>query len=152
MSSLANISPNEDMAMVAKVATSYLKTEWKQVTGEWRVREREVEVFPFNNKDTIAVVYKVVFSSLVTEVKKITYGSTKDQDSQLGKWKIAIETLVKMILDLKTFATRTLLTHVMRNSRPFIDYFIKQGKIILNNYDSKAFLFMFRNVVGGEKL
>ena len=34
MSSLANISANKDMATVAKVATSYLNTEWKQVTRE----------------------------------------------------------------------------------------------------------------------
>ena len=44
------------------------------------LEKREVEVFPFINNDNIAVVYKVVVSSLVTVVKKITYGSTKDQD------------------------------------------------------------------------
>lgn len=166
MSSLASIYADNEMVIVAKIATSYLKTEWKQVSGEAEkgaefrvqierllqifvnnssnifrdlkslcvdgthllVEKKEVELFPFINKDTIAVVYKVVLSSLVTEVKKITYGSTKDQDSQLRKWWTAIDTFVKMILDLKTFATRTLLTHVMRLSRLFIDYFIKQGK------------------------
>lgn len=92
------------------------------------IHKESVEMFPFINKGTMAVVYKVVLSSLVLEVKKMTYGSTKDPDVQFEKWSKAVTLFVKMVLDLKTHCTRGLLTQVLKNARPFLDHFVKEGK------------------------
>ena len=65
---------------------------------------------------------------LVLEVRKMTYGSTKDPDVQFEKWSKAVTLFVKMVLDLKTHCTRGLLTQVLKNARPFLDHFVKEGK------------------------
>ena len=92
------------------------------------IHKESVDMFPFINKGTMAVVYKVVLSSLVLEVRKMTYGSTKDPDVQFEKWSKAVTLFVKMVLDLKTHCTRGLLTQVLKNARPFLDHFVKEGK------------------------
>ena len=92
------------------------------------IHKESVEMFPFINKGTMHVVYKVVLSSMVLEVRKMTYGSTKDPDVQFEKWSKAVTLFVKMVLDLKTHCTRGLLTQVLKNARPFLDHFVKEGK------------------------
>ena len=92
------------------------------------IHKESVEMFPFINKGTLSVVYKVVLSSVVLEVRKVTYGSTKDPDVQLEKWSKAVTLFVKMVLDLKTHCTRGLLTQVLKNARPFLDHFVKEGE------------------------
>ena len=92
------------------------------------IHKESVEMFPFINKGTMHVVYKVVLSSMVLEVRKMTYGSTKDPDVQFEKWSKAVTLFVKMVLDLKTHCTRGLLTQVLKNARPFLDHFVKEGE------------------------
>ena len=91
------------------------------------IHKESVDMFPFINKGTMSVVYKVVLSSLVLEVRKMTYGTTKDPDVQFEKWSKAVTLFVKMVLDLKTHCTRGLLTQVLKNARPFLDHFVKEG-------------------------
>ena len=98
------------------------------------IHKESVEIFPFINKGTVAVVYKVVLSSLVLEVRKMTYGTTKDPDVQFEQWLKAVTLFVKMVLDLKTHSTRGLLTQVLKNARPFLDHFVKEGEENFN-YD-----------------
>ena len=85
-------------------------------------------MFPLINKGTLATVYKVLLPSLVLEVKKMSYGSTKDQDLQLRQWSQAIRIFVRMVLDLKKYCNRGLLTQILKNSRYFLDHFIKEGR------------------------
>ena len=162
---LDSVNSDNQSPLIAKVASAYLKTEWRQCDGtpekgaefnaqiekilnifianssniskdlkllcaegtHLLVEKKDSELFPFINKSTMSPVYKVVLSSLVTEVKKMKYGSSKDQDEQFAKWMSEIETLVRMILDLKKFATRILFVHVLTYSRSFIEHFIKEG-------------------------
>ena len=162
---LDSVNTDNQSSLIAKVASAYLKTGWRQCDGtpekgaefnahiekilnifianssniskdlkllcaegtHLLVEKKDSELFPFINKSTMSPVYKVVLSSLVAEVKKMKYGSTKDQDEQFAKWMSEIETLVRMILDLKKFATRILFVHVLTYSRSFIEHFIKEG-------------------------
>ena len=172
MSSLAGISDNKDMGLVAKVAETYLQKSWKQFNGEDEkgsvfnaqiekllqiylcnsskvykdlhnlcfegtakaIEKVDVEMFPVVNRATVGTVYKVLLDHLVKEVKKMTYGSTKDADLQFDQWNDAVTIFVKTVLDLKTYVNRNLLRHVLHHARPFIDHFIKEGKLIKLSY------------------
>ena len=94
------------------------------------IEKVDVEMFPVINRATVGTVYKVLLDHLVKEVKKMTYGSTKDADLQFSKWDDAVSIFVKTVLDLKTYVNRNLLRHVLQHARPFIDHFIKEGKKI----------------------
>ena len=85
------------------------------------------ELFPVISRASLGVVYKVTMSSLVQEVRKLTYGVTKDADAQLSSWTSSIEQLVTMTISLKTWCNRSLLSAVLKNSRYIIDHFIKHG-------------------------
>ena len=85
------------------------------------------ELFPVISRASLGVVYKVTMSSLVQEVRKLTYGVTKDADAQLSSWTNSIEQLVTMTISLTTWCNRSLLLAVLKNSRYIIDHFIKHG-------------------------
>ena len=72
---------------------------------------------------------------LVMEVKKITSGSKKDPaESQMKAW-MRCSTLWKEMIDFvkKTSAPRPFLTILLKNSRIFIDHFMKNGMQLIEN-------------------
>jgi len=92
------------------------------------------ELFPVISRASLGVVYKVTMSSLVQEVRKLTYGVTKDADAQLSSWTSSIEQLVTMTISLKTWCNRSLLSAVLKNSRYIIDHFIKHGMPVIERF------------------
>ena len=73
---------------------------------------------------------------LVLEVKKITSGSKKDSAaaSQIEAW-MNCSTLWKEMIDFvkRAPAPRPFLTVLLKNSRIFIDYFMKNGMQLIEN-------------------
>jgi len=90
-------------------------------------KEGSSDTFPVVTRASLGVVYKVMMATMVNEVKKLTYGVTKDADVQIKIWSKAVESLVTMTTSLKIWCNRSLLTAVLKHSRPFIDHFIKHG-------------------------
>ena len=76
--------------------------------------------YPVVTRATLGAVYKVMMAILE---KKLTYGVTKDPI-----WSRAVETLVMMTTNLKTWYNRSMLTAVLKQSRHFFDHFIRHGK------------------------
>jgi len=91
----------------------------------------ESEKFPFINKNILGVVYKVVFATLVEQVKTLKFGTTKDRDDLFEKWEIAVAVFIKLVLDLKSQCTMGLLSVILRHARFFVDHFTKEGMVLL---------------------
>ena len=91
-------------------------------------KEGSSDTFPVVTRASLGVVYKVMMATMVNEVKKLTYGVTKNADAQFTTWSKAVESLVVMTTSLKIWCNRSLLAAVLKQSRPFIDHFIKHGK------------------------
>lgn len=49
-------------------------------------KEGTNDTFPVVTRTTLGVVYKDMMAALVLEVKKLTYGVTKDPDAQFSTW------------------------------------------------------------------
>ena len=66
--------------------------------------------------------------ALVTEVKKMTYGPTKDVNVQYSQWSMALAIFVTMITDLEKTRTLPLLKTSLKHSGPFISHFVREGR------------------------
>ena len=91
-------------------------------------KERTGNTFPVVTRATLGEVYKVMMATLVGEVKKLTYGVTKDPEAQFSTWSKAVETLVEMTTSLKTWCNRSLLSALLKHCRHFIDHFVRHGE------------------------
>jgi hypothetical protein len=91
-------------------------------------KEGTSDTFPVVTRATLGVVYKVMMATLVGEVKKLTYGVTKDPEAQFSTWSKAVETLVVMTTSLKMWCNRSLLASVLKHCRHFIDHFVRHGE------------------------
>ena len=92
---------------------------------------KQSEKFPLINKGTLNIVYKTVLPSLVSEVKKLTSGPSKDSKVQYSQWSGALETYVTLITDLQRVEKTkpiVLWNAALKHSKPFIEHFIKQGR------------------------
>ena len=91
-------------------------------------KEGTSDTYPVVTRATLGVVYKVMMATLVGEVKKLTYGVTKDPEAQFSTWSKAVETLVAMTTSLKMWCNRSLLSAVLKHCRHFIDHFVRHGE------------------------
>jgi len=91
----------------------------------------ESEKFPFISKNILGVVYKVVFASLVEQVKTLKFGTTKDRDELFEKWEMAVAVFVKLVMDTKSYCTMNLLAVILKHSRFFVDHFTREGMVLL---------------------
>ena len=73
--------------------------------------------FPVVTNATLGVQYKVMTVTVVVEVKKLTYGVTKDPGAQFSTWSKAGESLVVMTTSLKIRCNRSLLAAVLKHSK-----------------------------------
>ena len=92
------------------------------------------EEFPLINKGSLNTVYKTVLPCLVSEVRKLVSGPTKDGKVLYSQWSQALDIFVTLITDLQKFETKPLViwTHSLKHSKPFIEHFIKQGIILFS--------------------
>ena len=91
------------------------------------------DTFPMINMGSLNIVYKTVLSTLVSEVKKMTGGPSKDdRRAQYGHWSQALATYVTLVTDLQKIEKKPLAlwSQALRHSKPFIEHFIKQGKML----------------------
>ena len=94
--------------------------------------EQPSDKFPMINKGSLNIVYKTLLSTLVSEVKKMTTGPSKDdRRAQYRQWSKALEAYVTLVTDLQKIEKKPLVlwSQALRHSKPFIDHFIKQGKL-----------------------
>ena len=85
-------------------------------------------------KNTLNVHFKVLLNFLVSKIKETTYGVNKDHEQQLSTWESSMDimnTMVNLIKDA-TMSVRTLLGPLLRQSRIFVDHFIKHGMPLLD--------------------
>jgi len=83
--------------------------------------------FPFVTRGSLGIVYKVMLAQLSVEVRKTTFGITKDLEAQLEMWSKAIGCLSQLVACLKLWQNRLMLGAVLKHSRPFLDHFVRQG-------------------------
>lgn len=94
------------------------------------------EHFVTLNKATLGVHYKVLMNILVVLVKKVSFSSRHSQtvmDDQLKIWTESTAILQKMLDVIKKMSSpRTLLGPLLRNSRLFLDQFLKHGMSLMD--------------------
>ena len=99
------------------------------------------DVYQTISSRTLAAVYQVCLVKLTDQVRKLTYGVTKDVDELLEAWSASITQLQKMILPLKVWRNRAILKAVLKYSKAFLDFFLKNCMILFENtFKRKAYV------------
>ena len=100
---------------------------------ENRGKDYANENYPTITRGSLGVIYRVCFQKLVSLVKQVTFGVTKDKDEQLEFWTNATSLLQKTVNPLKTWRSRTILMVVLKQSKPFLDHFLKHCMALLES-------------------
>jgi len=90
-------------------------------------RNATSQEFPFVHRGSLGVVYKVLLGQLCLQVRKVTWGVSKDQEGMLEMWGQAVGSLGSMVACLKVWQNRLMLGAVLKHSRPFLDHFCRHG-------------------------
>lgn len=92
---------------------------------------RESELWPTVTRSTVGSVFKTLLAATVTQVKKLTYKSSGDLDSQFCQWLAAVELVARMTSSLKEWRSLAMLGALLKFGRQFLDHFIRQGVPLL---------------------
>ncbi|CAB4065708.1 FANCD2 [Lepeophtheirus salmonis] len=76
---------------------------------------------------TLQFHFRALFVSLIYYAQTITYGVRKNHEEQLDAWSALIMLLYKLVMVVKVTPSRVLISVVAKQSRVFLNHFIKNG-------------------------
>ena len=100
--------------------------------GETKTKDYTNPEFQTVSKGSLGAIYKVTFSTLVKQVKQLTFAPTKDKQEQLDAWTSAIILLDRAVAPLKLWRNRSILLTVLKMYKPVLEHFLRQGIPLLD--------------------